>query len=189
MSLGQVLSRTRGPFSTTYSTPRQTTAIFLENGWHDFAKCLTLCVEEPKAALRCACGAGKTTLSDDETVYVGIAYNRGTVDFARVFKQGTATRVVSIAVRVCGDTCRSQDRPLRLETRWVRCSRVKAPGLHSTTGTLLIVLLRQCVERSLMLASVPSPVRPGAIPVCPRLPKWLGRRARLPRLVSDPGAA
>ena len=41
-----------------------------------------------RAALRRAYGASKSTLSDEEMVYVAIAYNRGTVNFARGFKQG-----------------------------------------------------------------------------------------------------
>jgi len=40
---------------------------------------------------------------------------------------------------ISGDTCISQDRALRLETQWVRCSGVEAPGSHSIIGTLLIV--------------------------------------------------
>jgi hypothetical protein len=60
-------------FSTTYSTSRQTTAYFLEKAWYDFDKCLALCVKELKAALRRAYGADKSTLSDEEMVYVAIA--------------------------------------------------------------------------------------------------------------------
>lgn len=61
---------------------------FLNRGWHDFGACLELCVDELDAARQRAYGAGKTTLTDEEMVYVAIAYNRGSVDFSRGFKQG-----------------------------------------------------------------------------------------------------
>jgi hypothetical protein len=61
---------------------------FLTKGWEDFDKCAALCVSELKEALKRAYPAGKTTLTHDEMVYVAIAYNRGSVDFAKKFKQG-----------------------------------------------------------------------------------------------------
>ena len=61
---------------------------FLEKKWYSFDDCLTKCINELKAALKRAYGSGKTALSDEEKVYVAIAYNRGRVDFSRKFKQG-----------------------------------------------------------------------------------------------------
>jgi hypothetical protein len=61
---------------------------FLENRWYSFDDCLTKCINELKAALKRAYGSGKTALTDEEKVYVAIAYNRGSVDFSRKFKQG-----------------------------------------------------------------------------------------------------
>jgi hypothetical protein len=61
---------------------------FLNLGWHDFDRCLDLCVQELDAARRRAYGAGKNTLTDEEMVYVAIAYNRGSVNFDKKFKQG-----------------------------------------------------------------------------------------------------
>ena len=61
---------------------------FLQKKWYDFDECLNQCVSELKAALRRAYGSGKITLTDEEKVYVAIAYNRGSVDFSRKFKQG-----------------------------------------------------------------------------------------------------
>lgn len=61
---------------------------FLQKGWHDFDVCLELCVKELDAARKRAYGADKTTLNDEEMVYVAIAYNRGSVNFSKKFKQG-----------------------------------------------------------------------------------------------------
>ena len=61
---------------------------FLEKRWYDFDECLRLFVQELKDALNRAYGSGKTTLTDEEMVYVAIAYNRGSVNFSRKFKQG-----------------------------------------------------------------------------------------------------
>jgi hypothetical protein len=61
---------------------------FLQQKWHNFDECLSQCLNELKAALKRTYGAGKTTLTDEEKVYVAIAYNRGSVDFSRKFKQG-----------------------------------------------------------------------------------------------------
>lgn len=61
---------------------------FLGKRWYDFDECLRLLVKELKDALRRAYGPGKSTLTDEEMVYVAIAYNRGSVNFARKFKQG-----------------------------------------------------------------------------------------------------
>ncbi len=61
---------------------------FLQKRWHDFDACLDLCVTELDAARKRAYGSNKTTLTDEEMVYVAIAYNRGSVDFSKKFKQG-----------------------------------------------------------------------------------------------------
>lgn len=61
---------------------------FLHKSWYSFDNCLSKCIKELKAALKRAYGSGKTSLTDTERVYVAIAYNRGSVDFSRVFDQG-----------------------------------------------------------------------------------------------------
>ncbi len=61
---------------------------FLERRWYNFEDCLAVCITELKAALRRTYGRDKTSLTDQEMVYVAIAYNRGRVDFSRGFKQG-----------------------------------------------------------------------------------------------------
>lgn len=61
---------------------------FLEKRWYNFSDCLEQCVQELESALKKVYGAGKSTLSDEEMVYVTIAYNRGSVNFSKKFKQG-----------------------------------------------------------------------------------------------------
>jgi hypothetical protein len=61
---------------------------FLQKKWYSFDECLRQCIKELKAAMKRAYGSGKTTLTDEEKVYVAIAYNRGSVDFPKKFKQG-----------------------------------------------------------------------------------------------------
>lgn len=61
---------------------------FLQKKWYNFEDCLDRCVTELKAALLRAYPGGNSTLTDDEMVYVAIAYNRGSVNFAKGFKQG-----------------------------------------------------------------------------------------------------
>lgn len=61
---------------------------FLERRWYNFDDCLAVCLKELKSALRTAYGPGKRTLTEEEKVYVAIAYNRGSVNFARGFRQG-----------------------------------------------------------------------------------------------------
>ncbi len=61
---------------------------FLEKRWYEFDECLAQCVKELKAKLISTYGRDKTCLTDKEMVYVAIAYNRGSVDFSRGFKQG-----------------------------------------------------------------------------------------------------
>jgi hypothetical protein len=61
---------------------------FLQKKWYSFDECLAQCVNELKAAMRRAYSSSKTALTDEEKVYVAIAYNRGSVDFSKKFKQG-----------------------------------------------------------------------------------------------------
>jgi hypothetical protein len=61
---------------------------FLQKKWHSFDACLAQCIHELKAAMKRAYGSSKATLTDEEMVYIAIAYNRGSVDFSRKFKQG-----------------------------------------------------------------------------------------------------
>ncbi|MEP0914753.1 SH3 domain-containing protein [Leptolyngbya sp. GB1-A1] len=61
---------------------------FLQKKWYSFDECLAQCVNELKAAMRRAYGSSKMELTDEEKVYVAIAYNRGSVDFSKKFKQG-----------------------------------------------------------------------------------------------------
>ena len=61
---------------------------FLQKNWYSFDECLAQCVNELRAAMRRAYGSGKTALTDEEKVYVAIAYNRGSIDFSKKFKQG-----------------------------------------------------------------------------------------------------
>lgn len=61
---------------------------FLEKRWYDFDNSLSQCVHELNEALTRTYGSGKSELSDEEKVYVAIAYNRGSVNFSRKFKQG-----------------------------------------------------------------------------------------------------
>jgi Bacterial SH3 domain len=67
---------------------RTDTNFFLQKRWYMFDNCLKHCVKELKAALRRAYGADKSTLSDEEKVYVAIAYNKGSVNTSGGFKQG-----------------------------------------------------------------------------------------------------
>jgi hypothetical protein len=61
---------------------------FFEKRWYNFDESLNIAVEELKEKLIRTYGRDKTSLTDKEMVYVAIAYNRGSVDFSRGFKQG-----------------------------------------------------------------------------------------------------
>lgn len=61
---------------------------FLQKQWYSFDVCLKMCVNELKEALKCAYGNNKTSLTDEEMVYVAIAYNSGSVKFKPDFKEG-----------------------------------------------------------------------------------------------------
>jgi hypothetical protein len=60
----------------------------LQYGWYDFGQCLTRLVKELNAALKRAYGSNKTSLTDDEMMYVAIAYNAGHVVVGGGPKQG-----------------------------------------------------------------------------------------------------
>jgi hypothetical protein len=61
---------------------------FLKKRWYIFDECLGVFIVELKDALKRAYGPGKRTLTDEEMVYVAIAYNTGSVNFTKKFKQG-----------------------------------------------------------------------------------------------------
>ncbi len=67
---------------------KENSSFFLERKWHSFDRCLEMCVRELKQALKRAYGSNKNRLSDEEMVYVAIAYNRGTVEWSRGVRQG-----------------------------------------------------------------------------------------------------
>jgi hypothetical protein len=61
---------------------------FIEKKWYSFSECLVVFRSELEDALKRAYPSGKSKLTDDEAVYVAIAYNAGSVDFSLGFKQG-----------------------------------------------------------------------------------------------------
>jgi hypothetical protein len=61
---------------------------FLERKWRDLGACLEKAVMELDEAERRAYGASKNHLTDEEMVYVAIAYNHGSVNTHGSFKQG-----------------------------------------------------------------------------------------------------
>lgn len=61
---------------------------FLKKQWAEFELCLGKAVEELKAAMKRAFGKAKESLTDTEQVFVAIAYNAGSVNFSKGFKQG-----------------------------------------------------------------------------------------------------
>jgi hypothetical protein len=61
---------------------------FLQKKWADIDPCFTMCIEELNAAKERQGWKGKTILTDDEKVYVAIAYNKGTANLSKGFKQG-----------------------------------------------------------------------------------------------------
>jgi Caspase domain len=61
---------------------------FLQKQWRNFDKCLERVLPQLLLAVKRAYGGNKTKLSEDELVYVGIAWNRGSVDFRKGYKQG-----------------------------------------------------------------------------------------------------
>jgi len=63
-------------------------SFFLQKKWCSFDACLSILMEELANALERAYPRGKISLTDEEMVYVAIAYNKGSVNFAKGFKQG-----------------------------------------------------------------------------------------------------
>lgn len=61
---------------------------FLQQKWSDANLCFAKCIEELKAAQARQGWAAKVQLSNEEKVYVAIAYNRGKADLQKGFKQG-----------------------------------------------------------------------------------------------------
>jgi hypothetical protein len=61
---------------------------FLQQEWANVDLCFGKCIKELKEAQARQGWAGKTALSNEEKVYVAIAYNRGRADLKKGFKQG-----------------------------------------------------------------------------------------------------
>lgn len=61
---------------------------FLQQRWADFASCAAKCIGELKAAQQRQGWSNKKTLTDEEMVYVAIAYNKGKADPKKGFRQG-----------------------------------------------------------------------------------------------------
>ncbi len=64
------------------------TQYFLEKEWYNFSSCLQQCLKELNRALLHTYGPAKKVLTDQEMVYVAIAYNCGHAKTAKDFKQG-----------------------------------------------------------------------------------------------------
>lgn len=63
-------------------------AYFLNKKWADFDACVAKALGELKSKLVRVYGNNKNTLTDEEQVYVAIAYNKGSADVTKGFKQG-----------------------------------------------------------------------------------------------------
>jgi peptidoglycan hydrolase-like protein with peptidoglycan-binding domain len=63
-------------------------AFFLETQWSDAGACFGRVMDELKLAMGRQGWSSKTTLSDEEKLFVAIAYNRGRADLSRGLKQG-----------------------------------------------------------------------------------------------------
>jgi len=61
---------------------------FLKKEWTDFQACLGKVLTELQSALKRTFGTGKSSLTDTEQVFVAIAYNKGSVNLSKGFKQG-----------------------------------------------------------------------------------------------------
>lgn len=61
---------------------------FLDRKWATFPGTLSKCISELKDKVTRVYGKNKGTLNHDESVYVAIAYNRGSADLSKGFKQG-----------------------------------------------------------------------------------------------------
>lgn len=67
---------------------RENPDYFLQKSWGDFDACLAQFVLELKQAMKRQGWANKSSLTDEERVFVAIAYNKGKADCERGFKQG-----------------------------------------------------------------------------------------------------
>jgi hypothetical protein len=61
---------------------------FLTKKWATFEGTLEKCISELKVKLKKVYGPNKKTLTHDESVYVAIAYNKGSADTSKGFQQG-----------------------------------------------------------------------------------------------------
>lgn len=61
---------------------------FLEKKWSDVDTCFSHCIEELNAAKARQGWRSKTALTDQEKVFVAIAYNKGSANLSKGFKQG-----------------------------------------------------------------------------------------------------
>ncbi|MDB5201153.1 MAG: hypothetical protein JWQ27_562 [Ferruginibacter sp.] len=61
---------------------------FLKKKWADIDACFALCIDELTEAKKRQGWKSKLALTDEEKVYVAIAYNRGTANLSKGFKQG-----------------------------------------------------------------------------------------------------
>lgn len=61
---------------------------FLQQSWGDFEACLTQLLDELKAAMARQGWRNRASLTDDEQVYLAIAYNKGKADCTAGFRQG-----------------------------------------------------------------------------------------------------
>ncbi len=67
---------------------RENPAYFLEQAWGNFDACLAQFVKELRQAAARQGWAGKKHLTEEEKIFVAIAYNKGTADCRLGFKQG-----------------------------------------------------------------------------------------------------
>jgi hypothetical protein len=63
-------------------------SFFLQRGWYDFGQCLGKLIDALSAALARAYSRSKTSLNDEEMMYVAVAYNAGHVNVGAGPKQG-----------------------------------------------------------------------------------------------------
>jgi uncharacterized protein YgiM (DUF1202 family) len=61
---------------------------FLKKKWADIDACFGKCINELNGAKKRQGWQSKTTLTDEEKVYVAIAYNKGSANLSKGFKQG-----------------------------------------------------------------------------------------------------
>ena len=61
---------------------------FLQKKWADVDTCFAMCISELNEAKKRQGWQSKTILTDDEKVYVAIAYNKGSANLSKGFRQG-----------------------------------------------------------------------------------------------------